>query len=702
MKQKFLMPKYLQVELNTYHSVLRKLSRYLFAIFLFVMLPNISYGQAVSPNFANNDTDIKWLQTKTKHFTFIFPSTEPALGRKLSFHAEKTYQVFKRRLGTAPEHISIYLKSEKEIVSGIYAQDTNEEYSIWEGKGPLGLHLIPGNDTPEKLLRWQIAYAFQQHVQYFPVDYYYYLFSRPEKSPWSAGFTSFMTVPAKTIFDEVAERDFFGRQGARQFLKPAVVDSIDVMQGRSQIRFFINRFGDHALRRLYSSHDSLLGFIPYFDFNSSFERATGLSYDSFTEQWKQSALSGVLTKGAAPADDPATRQQNNLITDDPNPTYSRPTTAPQYNAFANIRWEAPFVFPYYITFADFGLAAYLSWMEPMRMHEFEYYGTISFADPLDKSFFYSKYTTNRFRPRIELSFNRFPSASGFFGKSRKVKTTNVFALESLWKLPGLSRGTSEWYTGLTLRHLAFDYFPGATFRRHHPDIYFSNSNTRQTDLKGLIAWRNFVAGRHALIHPRDGEGVRFSVTGSGEILGSQTRYTRLNLEAYTIWPAIGDHRIYLYGNGVIDVGESAGRDYLSFSDDGNYQLPGPDFTGSVNPGYDRFVRGYATSLAGARFAFGSVEYRIPLFFDTRKKLLGLIPPARTSFTLFTDAGVMGAARTGMNETSTKYRYSVGAELKRVFSIGGSFELTYEVGLAQPLTQSFGPTPYFNIKTALPF
>lgn len=661
-----------------------------------------SYGQAVPETYGNNETTIAWTEINTEHFKIVFPQSNIPIARKLSAQAEQIYEEFKSRLGTAPSRkIIIYYKNGNALVSGVKAQDIDDEYSIWSDD-PLIPRFVPGEPTLRKELRQEIAYAFQQHIQYSLVGYYYHFFSRPEKTPWSDGFTSFMVVPRVTEYDVRARNEFGDDEG--NFLRLAIVDSIDIMKGRSQMHYFIERFGEERFRELYSTRQSLLGFVPYFDMNSSFEHAIGQRYESFNQQWEEDVKNGPEPNGSIIKSDSGEVSKSlppDTLIQAPSQSSADRSVSP-YNAFKNIQWEKPFVIPYYINPGDFGLVAYISLIEPMRTHEFDYYGSISFADPIQKSFFFSKYINNSFRPRLELSFNRFPSASGFFGKSRKVKTTTVTALTSLWKLTGLSRGNSDWYAGLTLRHMAFDYFPESSLRLHHPDIFFNNMKTRQTDLKAVLSWRKLKDSRHTFIHPLSGKGIRFSATVSDKILNSQTRYARLSLDGYAILPAIRDHRIYLYANGVMDIGEPAGRDFLSFSDNGNYQSPGPDFMGSENPGLDRFVRGYTTILPGDRFLFGRLEYRIPFQFNTRKKLLGFIPPARTSFTMFTDAGVMGEARVAEDRVSTEYRYSLGAEIKRVFSIGESFRLTYELGIAQPMTQSFGPDPYFNVKTALPF
>ena len=401
--------------------------------------------------------------------------------------------------------------------------------------------------------------------------------------------------------------------------------------------------------------------------------------------------------------DTAAKQKQKKISDQTKASSSAAsiTTRP-YNSFLNIKWEPPFPVPYYLNPGDFGLAGYISLLEPLHNHEFGFTGILSLAAPIKKSYFYSSYVNNTLKPRLELTFNRFPAASDFFGNVQQVETTNVIALSSLWKINALSSGYSNWYAGLVFRHQAFDYFPEGTLQRNHPGIFFDNQFTRQTDLKASLTWRTLRPYRHTLIHPLDGTGMRFSVTASDDVAGSQTQYARLNFESYTILAGGGNNRIFLYGNGALDLGEPAGRDYLGFTDSGNYQLPGPNFIGSINPGLDRFVRGYDTNVLGERFLFGTAEYRIPLILDTSKKLLGFIPPARTALAFFSDGGILGEARVAADRTTHVYRYSLGAEIKRVFSIGGSYKFLYELGITQPLNQSLAPNIYFNVKTSIPF
>ena len=970
---------------------------------VFMLVPLSMVGQGIPDSYGNNPALVKWRYLQTPHFKIVFRADQKMAAADIARQAEPIYQEYKQRLGTVPsEKISLYVNDNDEIVSGLRAQDTDEAYSIWKGD-PFLPRLLPGDVTFNQRLRAEIAFAFQENITAFPVDYYDYLFSNSSQSPWSDGFVSYLAIPRQTPHDVSTMRNYRHNENSDAALKSLLADHLEIMLGRSQINYYFNQFKGDSLRGIYVHRQSLVGLVPYFDFNPAFKKGTGISYDEFDQRWendnrkwfnktktafakreeknlktfpvfkdvfqfKGAAINQAGTLIAAlvmnqsgsfteelqinplenlngkirtidegffhPAMDwnPAKNQliyskriYNNekgnyfyqpyiwnagdkksqkissvsnghmpiFLSDrdslayvekrlgghiiwvintetgqkkraysfdktvevshlSNHPTQSKmlvsyrakdnihragildmesksfnplplqselamnaewspdgafiyfnrklysvrnifrvrlsgdnlsrmePVTAQfygtelwdvardstgviyalgprkqadwsttiagypggrkadasasknyssgsqvslssamppatnnasvrfsdddvnSYRPFLNTRWEPPFAVPYYLNAGDFGLAGYAGLLEPLRRHAFNFYGIISIADPVNKSFFYSEYVNNVLRPRIELNYNYFPAASDWFGTSREVQKTNVVALTSLWRLTGLSNDFNDWYAGLTFRHLSIDYFSTPTLREHHPDIFFANQATNQTDIRATLAWRRLNPSRHTLIHPLDGNGLRFSVTAADDILGSDVQYTRLSLDGYAVLPAFGSHRIYVYANGVMDIGQPVGKDYLGFSDGGDYQLPGPSFTPSINPGVERFVRGYSSSLLGNRFLFGSAEYRIPFQFDTKKKLLGFIPPARTSFTFFTDAGVMGDARVSPTEETSTFRYSVGAEMKRVFSIGGSFKLTYELGIAQPLDQSLSPQPYFNVKTAVPF
>ncbi len=800
---------------------------------------SVSYAQLVPDTFGNNATDIRWQQMETDHFNIVFAHTESAIIPYLASEAEATFEEYKRRLGVAPERkISLFYNGPGELVSGVRAKDTDDEFSIWRGdiftKSPTA-----GLQGINEMLRLEIAHAFRQHLNTFPIDYWVYLFARPSRSPWSDGITSYLAQPSQTPRDVSLMRNFLYDR-SYNITEPSLQPRLDTITGRSQIQFFDQFFSNDSLPELYAHRSRLLGIVSYYDFNAAFKSSVGLSYESFQMQWEAHQFSEYRKQQPGPnsggarilpprnvleyhgvavnrskemiaaistpdngnilpelrvksliAGTPETQvdqgffdsemdwspngdllayakriyknsreqyayqlyiwdqktgntnrivkernaflpafspegsalvfaertsaatvlwrydmrttklhkihsfpqqasvthldyhPQRNLIlvsfkqngvykaellsaesadsnilltqrevnlnarwspggdfiyfnrkaesvpnifraeftgnqlknvrqvtssfygaelmefmpndsdalkllakTDrdkinvfsgvgqssettvsaakmvendsttgtGKNQQYAENYSVEPYHAFADVSLEKPFFAPYYLNTDEFGLALYLSAIDPMREHEFNYRGSVSFSDPF-QSFFFSSYTNNSFRPRLKLRYNHFPTALGILSEYRKVHTADIIGLSSLWKLTGISQDYSDWYFGLRLRHLAFDYYPEQTFRRHHPDLFLNNRQTRQTDLKAALVWRNLEPSRHTLIHPLDGTGVRFAATGSGEVLGSQTQHLRLNLDAYHIFPAYSAHRLYAYLNGITGVGQ---------------------------------------------------------------------------------------------------------------------------------------------------
>ncbi|HYW36404.1 MAG TPA: hypothetical protein VE868_13430 [Balneolaceae bacterium] len=966
-------------------------------IAIFIMADS-GYGQNVPWNYANNPTSEHWKEIQTPHFKIIFPYHYSAVAEWLAPRAEQVYREFKNELGSAPhKKINLYVNKSNALVSGSRAVDVDEAYSIWVGN-PLMPHIIRSQNLT-KTLRYEIADAFLKKIRSFPLDYYYYLFSRPRQSPWSDGILSYLSEPYQTPDDISAMRYYWSRKADHKSMKASVRKWKNTSLGRSQIHYFNNNIGKDSLRLMYGSRKHLFGWIPYFDFGPSFRKASGMTYKAFQKQWRMASskhyakpspilnkqnkyfssypwsrnfraylggainrntdhiafigvpeAGGILQKlyvgrtdstkkkiksitegyfhsemdwnpagnelvfskrngpglksalylwhvsrkqvqritshqnaemptfspsgnylayiqkkekksiiwlqnltngsrrklyaftlplsvdwldydpkgkdllisyhrggknytagilqiktkkfssfsihakvplnahwssdgksiyfnrefhgvsnifsaqvsnGSATRIRPVTSQYRGLtlwnistdsagnsqilakkgeaystgkiVTFHPNlfskNHYSSSSTDNQqsaflsggtknsadassntsthlpvksYHPFQNIRLQPPFVGPYYFGRNEFGVGGIVQLSEPMRTSRFNFYGGIAVSDFAHKSYFYSDYVNNSLKPRIELNYNHFSSGTFIIGKTRKVKVADIVAARSLWKLTGLSHDHHNWYFGLQLRYMGFDYLSTKALHKGHPHIFYTNRKPHQTDLKADLIWRNLEPNRNLLINPGVGEGARLAVSGSDKILGSDTKYARFNLDGYKIFPAFGHDHIYLYANGVMDFGAPTGRDYLDFSDGGDFELAGADFMGPVDPGVKRFVRGYTTRLLGDKFVFGRLEYRIPFEFDTTKKLFGLIPPARTCFTFFADGGIMGNARISQTKTTTRSRYSAGFEIKRVFSIGNSFRFTYELGIGQPLTKSFGPHPFARAQMAVPF
>jgi hypothetical protein len=455
----------------------------------------------------------------------------------------------------------------------------------------------------------------------------------------------------------------------------------------------------------------LLGLFSYFDFQPAFKKAAGISYQAFENQWKvhekqkvkekkQNSKSAFMHYSSKKNTDTFSAAFHPIESDSAISFFDSGTKP--YHPLFHTQLKTPIILPYYASPDNYGIGALLQFKEPMGIHALNITGLFSAAHPVHKSYFTFKYTNNSFKPRITLRYNHFSSGALILGRFRKARISDVLAASSVWKLSETTPRAGNWFLGLRMRYMAVGYLPEKLLHDKYPHLFFENEKSHQTDLKVVLTWKNLEQNHNLFINPDRGSGVQLAVTGSDKILGSDVQYVRLNMSSYSILPAFRKQRLFVYVDGVMDIGSPIGRDYLAFSKGGEYELPGPNFLGELNPSLRQFVRGYNTPLLGSRFVFGRLEYRIPFEFNTTRKLFGLIPPARTVFTFFTDGGMMGDARIAQNVERTRYRWSAGFEIKRVFSLPENVRLAYELGIGQPLTLSFGPHPYIRVQMAIPF
>lgn len=656
-------------------------------------------GQAQMTCYLGNAKSRGWQALNSPHIRLIFPDAYRSEAVGFAAKAEQIYDEYKDRLGTAPQKIGLYYLGSGQWISRIRASGTFKANIIWAS--PVGKRDSVPLTTPTDVLRYEIANAFQRHLVSPFVRYRRFIHYPPEDIPWQDGLIPFLVHPNQTYGQQPFLRAYRSSKTGHSAFSRRFMNKLNWRVGYSQIQYFRNMDDGWSLPGIYSRRQSFLGLFNYFNFKSAFKQAAGLSYSAFEERWLGSSHATAKADSLHPSKQLSV-SRNNLSKDRAQQNSLSDSTVTPYHSLLHTRIKYPIVVPYYANTDNYGLGMYLKFEEPMGIHAFSLSGLFSFPHPADKSYINFRYINNSFRPRLSLRFNHYSSGALFIGDYQKNRALNVLAASSLWKLSAISREKSNWYFGLRLRYMSFQYLPTKTLHNKFTHLFYRNNKTHQTDLKAVITWSGIKLDEDTFIYPGVGSGIQLSATGSEKIMGSDVRYLRLNLGAYTILPAFRKHHLYLYADGVIDIGTPAGRDYLAFANDGSYELTLPKFLGEVNPGYKQFVRGYNTILTGSRFLFGRLEYRIPFEFNTTRKLFGFIPPARTVFTFFSDAGVMGDARLAPNRTETQYRWSAGFEIKRVFSFAGSLQFAYELGLGQPLTILTGPRPYIRIQMAVPF
>jgi len=207
-----------------------------------------------------------------------------------------------------------------------------------------------------------------------------------------------------------------------------------------------------------------------------------------------------------------------------------------------------------------------------------------------------------------------------------------------------------------------------------------------------------------MLHPLDGTGLSVSLTGAEQILGSDVQFLTADVNAFTILPAIGLHRIYLHGRFQAQWGEPLPQDFIGFSryDNINLNLPGEVPLVFFNEA--ERVRGYRSFVAGKQVAFGSLEYRMPFLPSLNTRILGVLSLGSTSLALFTDAGVVWEARLADETTATEKRWGAGAEVKNRISLLG-INFTHSLGIAQPAEELFSDADYdlyYRIRAVVPF
>ncbi len=668
---------------------------YIGAFILLLAKVNPANAQYTLKSYANH-LSLERRVTVTEHFKIVYPRSALELVKKVKPEAEQIYEVYENLLGFEPEErITLYIGRKKQFLSEAQALNTADFEPLWV-KNPF-FECFAGNLVEWKyLLRHEIAYAFQQKIQSSKLGAAQaFLLSSPTIPIWSDGFSAYLSVPYLTQCDINNLSDFWNVQMRAAKTNARLGELTETVLGRSQLLFFNNMFSVQQFERLYDVRKSFLG-IEYFDFRDAFLKSLGVPYGFFFNQWRKRQFK--IYNDSLPGPEPLSLPDTVNASVNADQPKAVPIESKPYHSFFNIDVDLPVVLPYYLNTDDYGLGAFVSWRSPLRLHKFLFAGVLSIPAIADKSFFYTSYINNSLGPRIKLSFRRFSNASGWLGLN--IKRSNIAAISSLSRINSISSDYSNWYIGFMLRHINVDYFSPFLFD-NESDIAFDNKLNKQADLRLVLAWRALAPGDYNAIHPLNGGGFRLSVTGSGSFLNDQTQYARFYTEAFTLIPAFGDHRFYLYAAGAYDVNETIGADYLYFSESGNYDLPEPKLIGSTNRSVEAYIRGYDSPLAGERFAWGSVEYRIPLTLNSETLLFGVLPLPKTALALFVDGGVLGDARSLRKTGFTEYRFGLGAEIKTALTFG-NFTVVFKTGIAQALDKPFGPAFYFNIQPAIPF
>lgn len=394
----------------------------------------------------------------------------------------------------------------------------------------------------------------------------------------------------------------------------------------------------------------------------------------------------------------------------PNPIPVFPDAVPitnrtGYNSWANLTHALTIPLPYAeLDLSDFGLSGASLWLEPLGKHQLFAFGSVSFADPVDRTIAAILYENNQLKPTISLALYRYPDPARWYGTTLLVEDLAGVDLGVSWPLDLFTAPFVGTRADARLRYAYARPFNPEQFEDAEvaAGLPAPEAGTRAEMRLGFTAKRQRPY-RFNDLAPMDGTGLRTRVTFGVPVLGAATEFIRPDVHAYTVSPLIGIGRFVVRGRAQAQFGRTLAQDAIGLSrfDDLDLQLP---FVDPITLSDTERVRGYRSYALGNRVLFGTVEYQIPPLFDLRTRLLGFISLGRVSPALFVDAGMVW---TDDNFSDAIRRTGVGFELKNRVSLAG-FPLTHALGVAQrwnDLGERLdwdSVDVYYRLQAALPF
>jgi len=373
-----------------------------------------------------------------------------------------------------------------------------------------------------------------------------------------------------------------------------------------------------------------------------------------------------------------------------------------YNSLQNLTHAASIALPYYNGADDYGIFATTNWVEPLGKHTLAGIGWLSVSDPARNSFGSLSYLNNQLYPFLGFTLYRLPESARFYGERFLLEEVTGGELSARWPLDFLEAPYQSGNIFTRLRHI----FVRPYDRDEFDDTFIAPApeKGRQTDLQIGLQVKKQRPWKNNRVHPLDGTGLSISLTGAEKILGSDVRFLTTDLNAYTILPAPGLHRLYLHGRLQAQWGDPLPQDFIGFSRYDNINLNLPTEVPLSFFNVAERVRGYREFVAGRQVAFGSLEYRIPFLPSLNTQVLGLLNLGSTSIALFSDAGIVWDARFEDQSKGTERRWGAGGEVKNEVTLFG-VNFSHSLGIAQPAEELFSDADYdlyYRVRAAVPF
>ncbi len=334
--------------------------------------------------------------------------------------------------------------------------------------------------------------------------------------------------------------------------------------------------------------------------------------------------------------------------------------------------------PYFNSASDWGIGGATFWREPLGIHEVVGALSISPMSLEDNSFASIAYINRSFHPTLSVDayHNIFDSrvySDGLLLSNQSGARLSAGLPIDLFEHP-FSSTNFRLSTGI-LRSKP----NSASYTLPLQDNLPVPVMGTVVESEVRLSMRRFKPYANSFLHPLDGMGAQFGV----KLAQGDASYTQADAQAYTLIPALGPARLYLFGRYSHRFGTALPQDILGFNRYDDPELGDLGIIAFGNPSTER-VRGYRGYVSGESLLFGTVEWRMPLVPDLQTSVLGLVSLGRTTVAMFADGGVVGGVR-NLPGVSTERRVGAGVELKNELRILG-LSLSQSLGAARPADQ----------------
>lgn len=387
---------------------------------------------------------------------------------------------------------------------------------------------------------------------------------------------------------------------------------------------------------------------------------------------------------------------------EPDPSLIR--NQQSYNSFRNLTHVATLAAPYYagnlLGDYEYGIAAGTAWIEPIGKHMLIAGGGISFNDVLEKSSFYMSYTNNQFRPSLRLDIHKRKPSAVQYGQNSLLQEVDGGFININQPIDWFDAPYRTSNIQFRIRYTRRRIYNQADFIEI-PSNLPQPETGRQAGIRFTYTIKKELPLRANVIQQFEGWGLRLRLTGAIPGPFTDSSYFRPDLAAYSVLPAPGKSRFYLYIRALGLYGNPFPQDYVGFVRRDYITVPFDDPLGLFGLPNQERVRGYRNFVMGNQLLFGSLEYRIP-FIDLRTMILGTAVLGQTSISPFLDAGSL--RNTLFNDASEQERAGTGIELNNVLQIHG-FRIMHSLGVAQPVNQLGFDEDYdlyYRIRATIPF